>query len=81
MTVLRMGEYHLWRWRVQSEPLGVEQKGMTDLDDMNFMRMNNTILFLSPCPLEAHHIPIENITSALATNSDPTPPVDNSDCS
>ena len=60
---------------------GVERKGMTDLDDMNLMRMNNTILFFSSCLLEAHHNPIENITKAPATNSDPTAPVDSSDCS
>ena len=53
--LMRMNMYHLCRWRVQSEPPGVEQKGMTDLDDMNLTRMNNTILFTSLCRLEAQH--------------------------
>ena len=55
-------------------------EGMTDLDDMNLVRMNNTILFTPACFLEAHHIPIENTAKAPATNSDPAPQVDN-DCS
>ena len=66
--LMRMNKYHLCRWRVQSELPGVVRKGMTVLDDMNLKRMNNTILFSSPCPLEAHHIRIENITKASATD-------------
>ena len=55
--LMRVNEYHLRWWRVQSEPLGVERKGMTDLDEMNLVSVNNTILFPCPGPLEAHHIP------------------------